>query len=225
MAAGDAPLPGVVRVADPRPQEEPVQLGLRQGERPLELDGVLGREDEERVREDVGRAFDRDLALLHRLEEGALRAGRRAVDLVDEEDVREHGPLDEPEAGRLEQAGARHVGRQQVGRALDAGHAQVERAGDGAREERLARARDVLEQHVAVGEERDDDEADRVLRTDDGLRDRCVEVVPQAPAGGDDIRAVRLGIGGHAGAASSGRGLVVVEAYSPRVLRVRGHLL
>ena len=39
---------------------------------------------------------DRDLALLHHLEERALDLGRRAVDLVGEQQVRE----DRPERGR-----------------------------------------------------------------------------------------------------------------------------
>ena len=58
-------------VAEPDPEHEPVELGLRQGERALVLDGVLGGDDEERVGHRVGRAVDRRLALLHRLEEGA----------------------------------------------------------------------------------------------------------------------------------------------------------
>ena len=161
VAARDPSLPLPVGVAHPRPEQEPVELRLGQRERALELDGVLRREHEERVGQAVGRPLDADLALLHRLEQRALRARRRAVDLVDEQQVREHRPLDEPEAAGLEQARAGDVRGQQVRRALDARHAEVEAAGDRAGEERLAGARDVLEEDVPVGEQRDRDEADR----------------------------------------------------------------
>ena len=167
VAAGDPPLAGLVRIADPDPDEEPVELGLGQGERALELDRVLGREDDERVGQGTGRALDRDLALLHRLEQGRLGPRRGPVDLVDEEDVREDRPRREPERAALEEARAGDVDRQQVRRALDPVRLEVERPGDGPGEQRLAGARDVLDEDVAVGEERDRDEAERLLGADD----------------------------------------------------------
>ena len=127
MAAGDRPLGRLIGIAEPGPQEEPVQLGLGQGERALELDRVLGREDDERVGQRPGLALDRDLALLHRLEQRGLRPRRGAVDLVDEQDVREHGARREAEAAALVQARAGDVDREEVGRALDA--VRVERRG------------------------------------------------------------------------------------------------
>ena len=50
------------------------------------------------------RAADGDLALLHRFEQGGLRLGRRAVDLVGQDDVGEDRAVQELEhalAGRL----------------------------------------------------------------------------------------------------------------------------
>ena len=90
VAAGDRPLIRLGRVAEAGPQQEPVELGLRQRERAFELDRVLGREDDERVGQGAGRALDRDLALLHRLEQRGLGPRRGPVDLVDEQDVGEH---------------------------------------------------------------------------------------------------------------------------------------
>ena len=56
------------------------------------------------------------------------------------------GPCDEAQAAGLEQAGAGDVGRQQVGRALDARRCRAtRRPGDRAGEQRLAGARDVLD--------------------------------------------------------------------------------
>ena len=80
------------RVAERRAQEEAVELRLRQRERALLLDRVLGREHEERLGQLAGDAVDRHLLLGHRLEERRLRLRHRAVDLVDEEDVREDRP-------------------------------------------------------------------------------------------------------------------------------------
>ena len=93
------------------------------------------------------------------------------------------GPGHEAQAAGLEQAGPGDVRGQQVRRALDAGHPQVQRAGDRAGEERLAGARDVLEQDVAVRQQRDRDHPQRLVRADHGPRDGAAEVVPQPAAG------------------------------------------
>src|SRR5260370_21426605 len=68
------------------------------------------------------RALDRDLALPHRLQQRRLTSWCRAIDLVREHDVREDRAGYEIEAQLLlvEDARAGDVGRQQVGRALDA---------------------------------------------------------------------------------------------------------
>ena len=190
VAVRDPPLTGRVRVADAGLEQEPVELGLGQGERALELHRVLGRHDEEGIREAVGRALDRDLALLHRLQQRGLRPRRRAVDLVHQQEVREHGAGDEPQAGGLEQAGARHVGREEVGRALDSRHPQVQAPGDGPGQQRLARARDVLEQDVPVREQRDGDQPQGLVRAHDGQGHRAAQVVPQPAADGDDVGAM-----------------------------------
>ena len=99
------------------------------------------------------------------------------------------GPGDEAEAAALEDARPGDVGRQQVGRALDPVRLEVERPGDRPGEERLAGARDVLDEDVAVGEQRDRDEPERLVGADDGLADRPPEVVPErAGRDGDDVR-------------------------------------
>ena len=61
----------------------------RAAEGALELDRVLRGEDDERLAQLPRDAVDRDLALRHRLEQRRLRLRHRAVDLVDEDDVRE----------------------------------------------------------------------------------------------------------------------------------------
>ena len=65
-----------LRIAQPDPEHEAVELRLGEGERALVLDRVLGRDDEERIGHRVGRAVDRRLSLLHALEQ--RRLGLRA---------------------------------------------------------------------------------------------------------------------------------------------------
>ena len=80
----------LVGIADEDLQHEAVDLRLREGVRPLGLDRVLGGHDEERVRDLVRLTADRHLVLLHDLEERALDLRRGAVDLVSQQEVREH---------------------------------------------------------------------------------------------------------------------------------------
>ena len=63
----------VRRVAEREPRGEAVELRFRQRVRPLVLDRVLRRDDEERLLELVRHAVDRHLRLLHRLEQRRLR--------------------------------------------------------------------------------------------------------------------------------------------------------
>ena len=85
------------RVADAEAQHEAVELRLGQREGAGEVLRVLRRDDEERLGQRDGLAVDRDLPLVHGLEQRGLRARARAVDLVGEQDVREDRPLAEDE--------------------------------------------------------------------------------------------------------------------------------
>ena len=84
-------------IADLDVEHEAVELGFGQRIGPFLLDRVLRGDDEERIGQVVGLPADGDLALLHRLQQGGLRLGRRAVDFVGQQDVREDRPFDEAE--------------------------------------------------------------------------------------------------------------------------------
>ena len=103
-------------------------------------------------------AVDRDLVLGHRLEQRALRARWCAVDLVGEQHVREDRAGMEFEAPRLrvEHRHADDVRGQQVGGELHALEAQAQGRGQRVRKRGLAQARQVLDQQVAVGQQRDE---------------------------------------------------------------------
>ena len=155
-------------------EEEAVELGFGQRIRALHLERVLRREHEEWLLELIGRPADRDAHVLHRLEQRRLRLGRRAVDLVGEDDVGEHRPLlelEERAAVRvlLHDVGADDVGRHQVGRELDPRELQMQHVGKGVHQARLAYARNPLEQHVPAGEQARDGVRHDVLVADDAL--------------------------------------------------------
>jgi hypothetical protein len=81
-------------------EQEPVELRLGQRVRALVLDRVLRRGHDERRRQRPRVAVDRHLPLLHGLEQRGLRLGRRPVDLVGEQQVREDRALAERELRR-----------------------------------------------------------------------------------------------------------------------------
>ena len=185
----DLDLGRLVRVAERRAQREAVELRLGERERALLLDRVLGRDHEKRRRQRSRHAVDGHLLLGHRLEERRLRLRHRTVDLVDEHDVREDRPGPELELARLlvVDREPRHVGRLEIGRALDPAKLapRIVWAID-AREDRLRRAGDVLEQHVPVGRHRREHERDLlVLAEHDPLdvREQTIGGRPRSVAG------------------------------------------
>ncbi len=154
-------------------EQEAVELRRRQRIGPGEVERVLGGDDEEEVVQAMGVVVDGDLLFGHRLQHRGLHLGRGPVDLVGEHHVREDRPAPEDERAGLdlEDVGAGDVARQQVGRELDAPKSRdaldlrvvVDRLAERTRQGRLARAGEVLEQHVPVGEERGEHEIDHLV--------------------------------------------------------------
>ena len=149
------------RVANAEPNEKTIELRFRKRICSVELLRVLRGNHEERFFEQVGFAVDRNLTLIHRFEKRALRLGRRAIDFVGEEDLREDrtGPKLERALRLIEHVAAEHVGGHQVGRALKPSERDTDGRSERARQGRLADARDVLEQQVPARQERDDSQA------------------------------------------------------------------
>ncbi len=165
------------RVAEAQLEHEAVELCFGERVRALLLDGVLRGEHEEWLRESVRLACRRHRVLLHGLQEGGLRLGRRAVDLVGEHRVGEDGTLhvaEGPAPGGLvlfHQLGARDVARHQVGRELDACEREIERLGHRSDQQRLGEPRYADEQRVSPAQQRGDEVVDYVLLPDDAPRD------------------------------------------------------
>ena len=120
-----APLGQLVRIANVDLQQKPVQLGLGQGIGALLLQWVLGRQHMERRGHVVAHAGNRDVVLLHGLQQRRLGFRAGAIDLVGHQDLGENRPLHKaeraPAAGAfLEHFGADDVRRHQVRGELDA---------------------------------------------------------------------------------------------------------
>src|SRR6185295_17474376 len=152
-------------------------LGQRIG--PLVLHRVLRRDDEERAREHPRITLERDLLLLHRLEQRGLRLRRRSIDLVGEDDVREDRPLLYAEVARrdLVDGGADDVARHEVGGELDPLEGPADETRDRAREKRLRRTGHALDEHVAAEHERDEREPDGLILSDDDAMHVAVETL------------------------------------------------
>ena len=152
---------------------EAIELGFRQRIRPLLLDRILRRQHQKRLFERIRIFTDGDLLLLHRLQQGALHLGRSAVDFVGQNEVGEDRAfLDRELAGaRIVNLGADDVRRQQIGRELDAFEAQVQAVGQGAHSERFRQAGDAFEQHVAAGQQAENEPIEQIALADDDAGD------------------------------------------------------
>ena len=161
------------RVVDHQLEHEAVDLRLGQRVGALGLDRVLRGEHEERRRDRMGLVADRHLPLLHDLEQRGLHLRRRAVDLVREQEVAEHGAELGVEAARVRPVDPRadQVGRHEVGRELQALERAAEHVGDGLDGERLGEAGHALEQHVPAGEERHEQPLEHPFLADDHALD------------------------------------------------------
>jgi hypothetical protein len=160
-----------VGIADEHLEHEPVELRLGQRVGALLLDRVLGGEHQKRLVQHVSLAADRHLLLLHRLQQGGLHLGGRAIDLVGEQDVREQGTAHGPKlAGPLvEDHRADDVGRQQIGRELNPLERGANHLSQRAHREGLGEAGDAFQQDVPTGEEPHEQALDHCLLPHDAL--------------------------------------------------------
>ena len=111
----------------------------------------------------MGFAVDADLAFGHRLQQGRLGLGRRPVDLVGHQQVGENRARTELEAARLHVVDRRaeQIGRQQIGRELHPREAQPQRRGERPRDQCLAHAGQIFDQHVTARQHGGQDQRER----------------------------------------------------------------
>ena len=179
------------RIPERRLQEEAVELGFRQWERPFVLDRVFRRDQQEGIGQDARLAVDGDLMLGHRFKKCRLRLRHRAVDLVDEHDVREDraGAKLEVTLALVVDREARDVRGLQIRRALDPRRRRtLDRLSDRTGEHRLRRPRHILEEHMTPAQERGENESDLVALAVDDRFDVLEEAVRQR---GGALKAIR----------------------------------
>ena len=117
-------------------------------------------------------AADRDLTLLHRLEQRALHFRGRPVDLVRQHEVREHRAERDLELAELlvEDPRPDDVGRNEIRGELDALELAADRLGEGLHRHRLGQPGHPLDKEVAAGEQCHDHALEQgVLADDDPL--------------------------------------------------------
>ena len=130
---------GTVRIAEFDAHQEAVELRFGQREGADLMHRVLRGDDEERARQRWVCPSAVTWPFFHRFEQGALRLGRGAVDLVGEHQLREQGPGRKRNALCRARRSNPDIGRQQVAGELDARELQAkQRASVGQR--RLAHA-------------------------------------------------------------------------------------
>ena len=139
-------------------------------------------------------AADRDLALLHRLEQRALHLRRRAVDLVGQHEVREHRPERDLELAELlvEDPRADDVGGNEVGRELDALELAADRLGERLHGHGLGEPGHALDEEVAARQERDDHPLEQGVLADDHALDLVEHLLQRRVQGGLSIHAPRF---------------------------------
>ena len=192
---------GQPRILDEGVHEEAILLRLGQGIGPFLVDRVLRGQDEKRRLQPIGLATCRHFLLLHRLEECRLRFGRRAVDLVGQQDVAEDRAGDEDHdalAGGvvlLDDVGADDVGRHQVGRELDALVLEPEHGAERFDEARLGEAGHADQQRVAAGEQRDESKVDDALLAKNNGGRRLAHFLDLGANFFDTVNELGLGLG------------------------------
>ena len=168
----DLSLFGARRITDLDLQHEPVDLGLGQRIRPFLLDWILRCQHEKGIIQRVAGIADGHLALLHRLQQGALHLGRGTIDFVGQNQIGEDRPFAGDKITRvlLIDQRSRQVGGQQVRSELDAVEAGLDKARQTADCERLGEAGDTLEQNMSATEKADEDAFQhRTLADDDPI--------------------------------------------------------
>jgi hypothetical protein len=139
------------RVRHDELHHEAIELGFGERVGSLELHGILRGDHREEGRERDRLAAERHRALLHHLQQRRLGLGRRAIDLVGQQDGREDRALAQVEGlrGELEHLGTEDVGRHQIRGELDALEIDAADAGQRPGEQGLADARNSFQQDVA----------------------------------------------------------------------------
>ena len=131
---------------------EAVYLRLGQRVGAFGFDRVLGRHHQKGGGQGMGFTGDGDLAFLHRLQQRTLHLGGRAVDLIRQQQVGEHGAQRGAEVTGflVVDTGSHQVGGHQVGRELDTFELALHRLRQGLDGQGFGQARHPFDQQMAL---------------------------------------------------------------------------
>lgn len=159
------------RIADGDADHEAV--GLRLGELLCAggAERILRRHDDERLRDGVGLAVDREAPFLHDLKERGLCLRRGTVDLIGEEEIRHRtaGHVAKAAGGFVIHGKSRDIRGQDIGGELHTLVVKPERAGEGDGHGRLAHAGDVIDQDMAACQDGGQYTAEYIVLAQDGF--------------------------------------------------------
>ncbi len=155
--------------------QEPVELGFGKRISPFHFDGVLGRHDQERRLQLMGRRTAGNGMLLHGFEQRGLSLGCRAIDFVGQHEMREDRPSLESEgfgaAFGIDNHAADDVGGHQVRRELDARVLQMHHSRERPQKRGFTQSGYAFEQHMAARQQTDQYAIDDFLLADDDFSD------------------------------------------------------
>ena len=138
----------------------------------------------------MGDAGIADGVFLHGFQQGRLRLGRGAIQLIGEEQVGENRTRLEAEVAVacavvfFENLGAEDVRGHQVGRELDAAKLERKRLAQGTHQQGLAEPRHPLDQAMAPRQQSDQQLFDHGILADDGLTNRAAQATELLQSGG-----------------------------------------
>ena len=152
------------RIADRKPHQKPVQLRLRQWIGTVIVLRILGRDNEERLRQDMPLAVDSHHRFGHALKQARLGSRRRPVDLVGENDIAENRAGNKPELLEffIENVRSGNIARQHIRRELNPAVGRLNRLGKRLYENAFSHSRSILQQEMPVRHQADDHVADDV---------------------------------------------------------------
>lgn len=120
--------------------------------------GILRRDDHERLAQGIGLVVERDLRFAHRLQETALRFGRRSIDLIRQYDIGKNRTRDKFKGLLLavENGDSHDIGRQQIARELNAFEGAIERSRETMSERGFPNPRHIFDEEMPSRQEGDD---------------------------------------------------------------------
>lgn len=153
VAEPNSPLGQGFGIPESQFEQKAVELRRRKRKGPIQVEGVLRRDDQEERVDPSRYTTDGYLTFLHDFEEGRLHLGSCPVDFVGQNYLRKDGPRAELEGSRfgVEDIDSRQIVGEKIGRELNSPKVAPGEAGQSLGGRCFSDAWDVFDQDVATG--------------------------------------------------------------------------